>query len=242
MGFSVLRAGGAVVIVAAHLVGSPAATAQPAAPQVVVARTPDRLAAGASELRSTATGPPFAVAAGLRLLPPARKVVKYTYHESLFRTAMALRPRGRAEYIGNTRFRKPTDRRGPRYIVLPSRGRGTGAATAADIVLRRGARVLSPTDGRVTSVTDYRLYCATPDSRIIIKPRDRPGRRVVLFHVDRVVVERGDVVTAGESVIGRVRFFPNSRAQYDDFVGGDHPHVHVEVERRNVRPLPGCRG
>ncbi len=183
----------------------------------------------------------FAKAAGIKLTPPTKKIVKYTYHESMFRPAVQLRPQGRPQLIGNSNFRTPNKTPGPRYIVLPSRGRGTGAATASDIVLRRNSPVTSPVDGTIVDVTDYRLYCAKADTRVIVRPRERPDLRVVIFHVDKVKLQRGDQVRAGETKLGRVRFFANSRAQYDDFVPGDHPHVHIEVQRGRVFPLPGCR-
>ncbi|MAT60258.1 MAG: hypothetical protein CMH41_01155 [Micrococcales bacterium] len=209
----------------------------PASPSVAInlVRQPEPTASRLDSPR------PFARSGGIALTPPTKKVVKYTYHESMFSPALRLRPRGRPQLIGNSNFRAPKPRPGPRYIVLPSRGRGTGAATATDIVLRRNAPVTSPVDGTVVAVTDYQLYCAKPDTRIILRPRNRPDLRVVIFHVDRVKLQRGDRVKAGDTRLGRVRFFPNSRAQYDSFVSGNHPHVHIEVQQGRVFPLPGCR-
>jgi hypothetical protein len=234
---------GAAALVIAALCWSAAAPAGGSAPGVLVNHDPAVPPTSADIAASLpARLPrPFATADRLRLQDPARQVVKHTYHESLFASALPLRPHGRAGHVGNSAFRTPERRPGSRYIVLPSRGRGTGAATAADIVLRRGARVVAPVTGKVVAVTPYRLYCQKPDTRVILKPKDRPDLRVVLFHVDRVHLRRGDRVDAGSSRIGRVRFFAHSTAQYDAFVPGDHPHVHIEVHRGRSFPLPGCR-
>lgn len=220
-----------------------ATTAHASVPGLVVNGVPEiHPVAGKTRATAGARLPgPFAVGAGLRLAPPATRVVRYTYHESMFAAAVPLHPRGRPVLVGNSRFDRPPATPGPRYIVLPSRGRGTGPATAADIVLRRGTPVVAPVSGRVVAVTPYRLYCNKPDTRVIIRPDGRPDLRLVLFHLDRVRLQRGDPVERDRTRLGRVRLFRNSRAQYDDFVQGNHPHIHLEVQRGKVFPLPGCR-
>jgi hypothetical protein len=184
---------------------------------------------------------PFAHAGPLDLFPPARRVVAYTYHQSPFRSALRLQPLGRATTIDNPAFHRRPPTPGPSYIVMGSRHRGTPATSAADVVLRRRTPVVAPVSGRVVDVTAYRLYCHSFDIRVIIRPDGFPRRRVVLFHVDRLRVHPGDRVEVGTSRIGIPRYFPNSSRQTDQYVGRDVPHVHVEVERRPVRPLPGCR-
>ena len=209
-------------------------------PLVVINLTPP-IELGPATTATERVPNPFAKSAGLPLLPPSNKIVRYTYHESMFAEALAIRPKGRATFVGHPQFRAPKRTPGPKYFVLPSRGRGTGATTATDVVLRKGTKVKSPVTGTVVRTTDFRLYCQRPDTRIIIRPQRRPNLRVVIFHVDRPRVSRGDTVLAGKSILARVRNFSNSRAQYDDFVPGNHPHIHLEVQRGKVFPLPGCK-
>ena len=221
--------------------GSVTAATATTTPAVVINLTPLTQPAVAAAAAAELPPEPFAKTAGLPLLPLADKVVRYTYHESMFPEALSLRPRGRAKFVGHPNFRAPKRTPGPKYFVLPSRGRGTGSTTATDVVLRKGTKVASPVSGKVVATTDYRLYCSRPDTRIILRPQGRPDLRVVIFHVDRPRVKRGDKVVAGDTVLARVRHFANSRAQYDDFVPGNHPHIHLEVQRGKVFPVPGCK-
>lgn len=124
---------------------------------------------------------------------------------------------------------------------MASRGRGTGPTTAVDVVLRRRTPVVAPVTGRVVDVTVYRLYCSRVDKRVIIRPFGHPERRVMIFHLQRVRVEEGDAVVAGTTRLGIPRVFRGARTQDDAYLPGAKPHVHVEVERRPVQPLPGCR-
>lgn len=177
----------------------------------------------------------------LDILVPARRVVALAYHESLFSTAVALVPAGRPKLVDNGAFAPPKRRtRHPRSIVMASRGRGTAVTSAVDVVLRAGTPVLAPVSGVVIDTSPYRLYCRRVDRRVIIKPLGAPRMRVVVFHVRQVRVRPGDEVTAGRTRVGKPRDF-GLTAQYDAYVRGHHPHVHVEVERRPTRPLPGCR-
>jgi hypothetical protein len=183
----------------------------------------------------------FARAVGVTLVEPAREVVAVTYHESLFGSAAAQRPLGRLLINANPdKFDPPPETQGPDYIVMDSRGRPTPATSAADIVMEATTPARSPVSGRVMSVTPYRLYCSYPDVRVMIRPADDRARSVMVVHLVRVRVERGDVVVAGRTVLGRPRTFPFPY-DTDDYVPGGHPHIHIEIERDGSSPLPGCR-
>ena len=182
---------------------------------------------------------PFARAGGVRLMWPAKHVVAFAFHESLAKEAFRQKPRGRPGRIDHSRFVPPRQTRGPKYLVMASRARGTHPASAVDIPLSRREPVLAPVTGRVISVTKYRLYCKSEDIRVILRPVGS-RRNVVIFHLDKLRVSKGDSVVAGQSRLGKARVFPNSSAQYDSYIGGDHPHVHIEVGRRGFAPVPGC--
>lgn len=163
----------------------------------------------------------FAMAEGLPLVEPAAATVGYGYHQSLFRTAIGLRPL------------LP-------HVVMSSRSRGTGATTSADVVVGSRARVLAPVTGRVVAVKRYLLYCERPDWKLVIKPRNDPALRVLVLHLGRPAVEGGDEVMGGVSRIGRAPANDWADSQVNRYFPARYPHVHVEVERDRASPTPGC--
>jgi hypothetical protein len=137
------------------------------------------------------------------------------------------------------RFQPPPDRPGPAYLVMSSRGRGTPGSSAVDIVLRPNTQVTSPVDGVVASVLPYRLYCRYQDVRVAIRPDANPRLRVVLIHVARVQVHRGQRLFATLSVIGVPRVFPFT-SETDYYVHGRDPHVHIEISDPAQTPPTAC--
>ena len=167
--------------------------------------------------------PALAGAVGLEVFLPGRRIEGVGFHESLFSTAAAMTSRSDS------------------FFVMSSRGRGTPATSAADVVMRSGAKVMAPVSGKVVSVTPYRLYCGSEnDVRILIKPRGRPDIRVMVLHVTDVRVHAGQRVAFAYTVLGTPRSFTSFPDQVDRYVPGGHPHVHVEVESPAASPLPGC--
>jgi uncharacterized repeat protein (TIGR01451 family) len=163
----------------------------------------------------------FALAQGLPLVELAPTTVGYGYHQSLFRTAIGLRP-----------FEP--------HVVMGSRGRGTGSTTAADIVVGSRARVHAPVTGQVVAVKRYLLYCERPDWKVVIKPEGDPTLRVLVLHMARPAVRDGDRVNAGTSTIGRAPSNDWADSQTNGYFPAKYPHVHVEVERDRASPTPGC--
>ena len=163
----------------------------------------------------------FALAQQLPLVEPGRATVGYGYHQSLFRTAIGLRP-----------FEP--------HVVMSSRNRGTGSTTAADVVVGSGARVRAPVTGQVVTVKRYLLYCERPDWKVVIKPTSDPTLRVLVLHMARPSVRDGEEVTAGVSLLGRAPANDWSDSQANRYFPARYPHVHVEVERDRASPTPGC--
>ena len=163
----------------------------------------------------------FALARRLPLADLGPDTIGYGYHQSLFRTAIGMRPL------------EP-------HVVMDSRGRGTGSTTAADIVVGSRAPVRSPVTGRVVAVTRYLLYCASPDWKVVIKPRSDPDLRVLVLHMARPVVRDGEEVRAGVSLLGRAQQNDGASSQANAYFPDQYPHVHVEVERDRASPTPGC--
>lgn len=163
----------------------------------------------------------FALAEALPLVEPSASTVGYGYHQSLFRTAIGLRPFGT-------------------HVVMSSRGRGTGSTTAADVVVASRARVRAPVSGEVIGVKRYLLYCERPDWKVAIKPTSDPELRVLVLHMARPTVEDGDEVSAGISLLGRAPANDWPDSQTNRYFPDRYPHVHVEVERDRASPTPGC--
>lgn len=185
-------------------------------------------------------GTVFARVRNLALYPPADRVAGFAFHESLFQTALNMVPSGRPGRVDNPEFHHRRVTAGPGFVVMASRGRDTGPATSVDIVVKPGTTVVAPVDGTVVDTSKYLLYCQTPDHRVAIEPTGRPAWRVVLFHLSGVSVKPGDSVVAGQTPLGKPHVFTPHSAQYDEYVRGGHPHVHLEVEDAPVVPTPGC--
>ena len=163
----------------------------------------------------------FALAGTLPLVELGPSTVGYGYHQSLFGTAIGMRPFGE-------------------FVVMSSRNRGTGSTTAADIVVGNRSRVRAPVTGEVVTVKRYLLYCERPDWKVVIRPASDPTLRVLVFHLGRPGVQDGDEVTAGISRMGRARPADWPDSQKDRYFPARYPHVHVEVERNGASPTPGC--
>jgi hypothetical protein len=191
-----------------------------------------------SELGCEARG--FARAGELTLFEPGQRVVGYGYHESLFDSAIGMRPVGRLIENAHPRFEPPPPGDGPGYVVMDPRERGTGPTTAVDIVVRSRSRFRSPVTGTVVAVRRYLLYCDEPDWKIVIRPDLRRNLRVLVLHLAHPRVSDGDHVTAPSSVLGVAARNDEPSAQENRYFPDRFPHVHVEVERNRASPTPGC--
>lgn len=124
-------------------------------------------------------------------------------------------------------------------MTLPSRGRGTGLTTAADVVADPDMPVLAPVTGRVIRGGSYVLYCDHTDEYAVIAPDARPDWEVKILHVHGLQVGAGDRVVAGETVIAAgPRQLPFD-SQVDDYSSTRWPHVHLEVVDPSIPPKPG---
>jgi len=189
-----------------------------------------------STTTSTAPPPPrvpldvgateFATVAGLVLVHPSSVVERVGFHESSHDGAqpMAAMPTAAA----------PT--------ILASRHRGTGPATAVDVVIDPGGQVRAPVSGTVKRAGSYVLYCKYRDDYFVVAPDDRPELEVKVLHIQGVQVSAGDRVVAGETVVApRATPLPFA-SQIDEVTAKPSwPHVHIEVVDPAVpdRPSPG---
>ena len=193
---------------------------------------PSRSRNGGS-VRQTNTGPtvPFASVGGLTLRLPAERLRVVAYHEAAKSAALALHPLGRCgRNVNPFKFDCPRGTAGPRYVVMSSRGRINPATSAVDVAMARRSRVLSPVTGTVFKVKRYWLYGKYRDYRISLIPAKKPWLAVVMIHVTRIAVRKGDRVIAGRTVLAKPRRLP-FHSQVNDYVGSGVSHVHLEVKR-----------
>ena len=131
-------------------------------------------------------------------------------------------------------------------MLLSSRGRGTPARSAADIVVPPGEPLRAPITGTVVAARRYVLYCEYQDSLVYIEPDGRPGWQVRLFHVQGELPLVGARVIAGETVVASGGANPLPfESQIDEFTAEPSwPHTHLEVVDANVPddrpPGGGC--
>lgn len=197
-------------------------------------------AAGTSGTTGAPTRPLARVGA-LRLRAPAADPVLVGFHEAATPHGLTLQPVGRLLEDRNPSggVLPADDLAGTPYLVLDPRGEPTTATSAVDVVLRDDDPVLAPVTGWVSDVRDVVLYGTYADQRVEVVPRSAPHLRVVVIHVDGVVVAPGDPVVVGRTVLATTaRRFPFVSQIDRDTDPEVWPHVHVEVQPRRA-PRPG---
>jgi murein DD-endopeptidase MepM/ murein hydrolase activator NlpD len=124
--------------------------------------------------------------------------------------------------------------------TLNTRDRGTGDRTAADVVVQPGTTVVAPVSGTVVQAGGYRLYCAYDDETVVIEPDAHAGWKVVLLHVQGVLVAAGARVEAGVTSVATQAHQLPFGSQVDKLatVAPPWPHVHVEVDDPAVVDTP----
>lgn len=171
--------------------------------------------------------PLFATVGGVDLYLPSRDVEMVGFHQSNHDGARQLAPFDTATPM----------------LTLPSRGRGTGSRTAADIVASPDQAITAPVTGTVKRAGSYRLYCDYYDHYLVVEPDAHPGWEVKLLHFTGLQVAAGDRVTARETVIGTGPRKLPFESQVDEYSHPrDWPHVHLEVVDPSIpdRPGSGC--
>jgi Ca2+-binding RTX toxin-like protein len=183
---------------------------------------------------------PYASADGLTMVRPSPEIIGYGFHESLFSSAMDMRPYGTLQENDNGRFSPPPPTDGMEYVVMSSRSRAAGPTTSTDIVVPSVSPILSPVTGTVELVRPYKLYCQFADHQIFIRPLIRPDVLVMVLHMRTPVVEAGDHVVAGVTHLADSWNNDAPDSQENEYWGQPYPHFHVEVEAGGAMPVPGC--
>ncbi len=125
----------------------------------------------------------------------------------------------------------------------PRRGRSGPETGGLDVGAPAGTAVYAPVDGTIVGVADYVVGGSRQGYEVIIQPGAATGSVLRVNHLEaggavaRPVV--GDTVTAGETVIGRVRdFAPVVEQEIAEFTQDAGNHVHIEMIRRPADLLP----
>lgn len=171
---------------------------------------------------------PVGSAAGVTLLHPGWIVERVGWHQA---------------YAGN----QPTEMTpAPTAIsdfVLPSRGRGTGSHTAADIPVDPSSAVWAAESGVVARAGTYYLQDSSGrlhlDVFVVIRPDSNPDKEVTMLHMVGQRVQPGDRVESGVTIVAdHSRKFPFV-SQVDDYTASPSwPHVHLEI--RNYKGSSGA--
>ena len=109
----------------------------------------------------------------------------------------------------------------------------TDLDTSIDIGALPGTTVVSPVDGTVVLVKNYKLYDELDDIEIHIQPDGYPTWDVVLIHTTNPVVKAGDRVEAGITPISQVRDIETALTDVQlgfftpEGIGGNHTHLQV---------------
>lgn len=127
-----------------------------------------------------------------------------------------------------------------RPSTLRTRARGTQPQTAADVVVQPGTQVRAPVSGTVVKAGPYRLYCAYDDQTVEIVPDSHPAWKVVVLHLQGVVVTAGQHVDAGVTPIAQQAHQLPFPSQVDRLKTASPawPHVHIEVDDPAIPDKP----
>ena len=173
----------------------------------------------------------LATAGGVALHTPSEHVRVVGFHQSGSGAAVPLEPRGAPFTNRNLpRYTPPPPSEGPDYAVLGHRRRATLPTTAVDLAVPHNTTLLSPVSGTVVEVRPYLLYGRFPDLIATVVPDGRPDLRVVMMHMNGILVARGHHLEAGQTPLARTAMRFPFRSQIDEFAG-QGPHLHVEVRR-----------
>ncbi len=216
------------------------------APKSVAAATKNSRTTRSARRRRVGPTPVFAYAEGLILaLPyPKSKVTAIAYHQVYAPGSLRLVPAPQM-----THLRMPND--GPialeqaresksvtkklRQRRMFRSDRSGPADRAVDVGAKRNTVARAPVSGKVIQVRPYMLYGRYGDVEVDILPDAKPSVRVIIFHVCRVAVRKGQRVVSGVTPVGRVRDLASCfEPQLAEFTHERGNHVHIQIKPLDV--------
>lgn len=209
-------------------------------------QTPARVPAGAAQPtfgRMAESGEAVVVATVAdveMLLPVAREVTTaVAFHPVDNSDAVALTPVGERLGGGDLGQRLADIFAGGgslQYYLMDGDGGEESPSTGGlDVGAVPGSPVVSPVDGKVTAIKEYRALGRYKDYEIDIVVAADPSLLLVITHIDKPKVEIGDVVQRGVTPLGSVREFPAGLEQALSRYTSDNGD-HVNMVARRVTP------
>jgi hypothetical protein len=171
------------------------------------------------------------------VLPVARAATTaVAFHPVDSADAVALSPRGERVSGGGLGQRLAdifAGGGGLQYYLMAGNGAEASASAAGlDVGAVPGSSVVSPVDGKVLAIKEYAILGRYDDVEVDVQLSSDPSLLLVMTHVAKVQVAMGDVLTGGESVIGRVRGFPAGLDQpLSQYTSDTGDHVQLMVLR-----------
>ena len=118
------------------------------------------------------------------------------------------------------------------YLMDGAGGERSSSTAGLDVGAVPGSAVVSPADGKVTAIKQYRILGRYADVEMHVQLAHDPSLLLVLTHLTRPKVEIGDVVARGDTVLGAVRGFPTALDQaLSRYTSDTGDHVQMMVLR-----------
>lgn len=226
--------------------GSPPATNTASASASAQAPTAERAAT-----------PIFATCKGVKLhLPlPVKSLTEIGFHQASYSWAIPMKTSMKDADMDQVAKTRSTGRDldaqpdGPDgkltgQVLRMWRNRPGKPDTAVDVGAKKaGTLVLSPVNGTVVRIKEYKLYGRYPDYEMHIIPDNTTDIDVVLIHISDLQCEVGDRVEAGLTPVAKVRKlsdkFKDQLARYTKTAGD---HCHLQVNDSGAKGYKGLQG
>ncbi|HET6496823.1 MAG TPA: M23 family metallopeptidase [Thermoleophilia bacterium] len=170
------------------------------------------------------------------LLPVARDVTTaVAFHSVDNSDAISLEPSGERA-SGGTLGQRLADvfagGGGLQYYLTAETGGGSSSTAGLDIGAVPGSPVVSPVDGKVVAMKQYKILGRYNDIELHIQLSRDPSLLLVVTHLAHPQVAVGEVVARGETVLGDVRGFSAGLDQaLSQYTSDNGDHVHFMVLR-----------
>jgi hypothetical protein len=122
---------------------------------------------------------------------------------------------------------------GLQYYLMSGEGGEASSSTAGlDIGAVPGSPVLSPVDGKVTAIKQYKVLGRYSDVEIDVRLARDPSLLLIITHIEKPKVQIGDVLQRGTTALGSVRGFSDSLDQaLSQYTSDNGDHLQLMVLR-----------
>jgi len=122
---------------------------------------------------------------------------------------------------------------GVQYYLMGGTGRETSSSTSGlDIGAVPGSTVVSPVDGKVTAIKEYKILGRYVDWEVDIRLAGDPSLLLMITHLEKPKVEIGEVVEGGDTALASVRGLSASLDQaLSQYTSDNGDHVQLVMLR-----------